>query len=128
MPNKPYKIPDNTPETVSEPAVAYRKTPAETSSSDSWNPNVPFHGTQEEWWDHIHQIEEGHFMSAEEHKREFAAWKKEYLANRTLNPNVPFHGTQEEWWDHFHRIEEGPFSPVSELHQRISKWMDNQEK
>jgi hypothetical protein len=82
MPNKSYKIATNTPETVSEPAVAYRKAPAETSSPDSWNPNVPFHGTQEEWWEHIHQIEEGKFYTAEEHKKRFETWKKQFLASR----------------------------------------------
>ncbi|MDR0835129.1 MAG: hypothetical protein LBN11_00910 [Tannerella sp.] len=82
MPNKSYKIVSNAPETVSEPAVAYRKAPVETSSPDSWNPNVPFHGTQEEWWEHFHRIEKGHFTPLEEANKEFAAWKKEYLANR----------------------------------------------
>jgi hypothetical protein len=82
MPTKPYKIKDPAPLTACEPAVAYERTDAETSSSDKWNPNVPFHGTQEEWWDHFHQIEEGHFTPWEEHQKEFNAWKKEYLASR----------------------------------------------
>ena len=51
-------------------------------SSDEWNPNVPFHGTQEEWWEHFHQIEQGEFMTWEEHKKKFNAWKMEYLASR----------------------------------------------
>jgi len=56
MSNKPYKTKENTPTTVNEPAVAYQSANAKTSLSDnSWNPNVPFHGTQEEWWEHFHR-------------------------------------------------------------------------
>jgi hypothetical protein len=82
MSNKPYQTPKKAPETVAESAVTYRKTAAETSSPDSWNPNVPFTGTQEEWWDHFHRIEEGEFTPLEVANKEFEAWKKEYLANR----------------------------------------------
>jgi hypothetical protein len=82
MPRKPYKTIDNTPLAVGEPVAAYQKATVETSSSDDWNPNVPFHGTQEEWWEHFHRIEEGHFTPLEQHEKEFEAWKQEYLANR----------------------------------------------
>jgi hypothetical protein len=82
MPNKPYKIPKNTLTTLNEPAVAYRRTVVETSPSGDWNPNVPFHGTQDEWWEHFHRIEEGKFTTIEEADKEFEIWKKEYLANR----------------------------------------------
>ena len=82
MQNKPYKIPENRPTTVNDPAVAYRRNIAGTPSSNNWNPNVPFLGTQEEWWEHFHRIEEGNFTPLEEANREFEAWKKEYLANR----------------------------------------------
>lgn len=84
MTNKPYKTPKHNPITVSEPATVYRRrsVTAEISSSDKWNPNIPVHGTQEEWRDHFHRIEEGHFMTLEEYKKKFAAWKEEYLANR----------------------------------------------
>ena len=50
--------------------------------SPAWNPNSPFQGTQEEWWEHFHAIEEGNFKSWEEHQKEFYAWKREYLASR----------------------------------------------
>jgi lysophospholipase L1-like esterase len=30
-------------------------------SGNVWNPNVPFYGTQEEWWKHFHSIEEEEF-------------------------------------------------------------------
>lgn len=82
MPKKPYKTPEKEPVTVGEPVVAYQTAVSEISSSDKWNPNVPFHGTQEEWWDHFHKIEEGPFTALEEANREFDEWKKEYLASR----------------------------------------------
>ncbi|MCL2328494.1 MAG: hypothetical protein FWC39_08280 [Bacteroidetes bacterium] len=83
MPTKQYTIKDATLQNiVSEPAVAYQT--KSTATTNSWNPNVPFCGTQEEWWEHFHQIEEGEFMSLEEANREFAEWKKEYLANRLM--------------------------------------------
>jgi len=82
MSRKTYKTPENAPMTADEPAVVYRAKNSKTSSSNAWNPNVPFHGTQEEWWEHFHRIEEGHFTSLEEANREFDAWKKEYLASR----------------------------------------------
>ena len=83
MPNKSYQVTDNTPKSVHEPAVAYQQTTVETSSSDNrWDPNVPFHGTQEEWWEHFHKIEEGQFYTIEEADKEFEIWKKQRLANR----------------------------------------------
>ena len=81
MKNKPYKISENTQMIVSEPAVAYHQKIAETSSSGNWNPNVPFHGTQEEWWEHFHRIEEGEFMTIEEADKEFEIWRKKLLAS-----------------------------------------------
>jgi hypothetical protein len=74
MPNKHYQTPKKAPETVAEPAVTYRKTAAEISSPDSWNPNVPFTGTQEEWWDHFHRIEEGDFTPVSELHQRVSQW------------------------------------------------------
>ncbi|MDR1865476.1 MAG: hypothetical protein LBR08_07895 [Bacteroidales bacterium] len=82
MSNKDYQTPKKAPETAAEPAVTYYKTTAETTSPDSWNPNVPFTGTQEEWRDHFLRIEEGDFTPLEVANKEFEAWKKDYLANR----------------------------------------------
>ena len=79
---KQYKTNNNTTMVVSEPAVAYRTKTDTADSASDWNPNVPFCGTQEEWWEHFHQIEEGPFYTIEEADEEFEAWKKEYLANR----------------------------------------------
>ena len=81
MPSKPYQVPESTPLNVAEPAVAYRTAAIEAPFSGSWNPNVPFHGTQEEWWEHVHRIEEGGFVTWEEHQKKFDAWKRKRLAS-----------------------------------------------
>jgi hypothetical protein len=41
-----------------------------------------FNGTQEEFLEHIHRIEEGEFMTIEEADKKFEAWKKKFLASR----------------------------------------------
>ncbi|MDR2970569.1 MAG: hypothetical protein LBU83_01375 [Bacteroidales bacterium] len=82
MQKKTYKIKEDKPTVVEESAIAYQPKTIQTPTLDNWNPNIPFHGTQEEWWEHFHQIEEGEFMTLEEVNREFEIWKKEYLANR----------------------------------------------
>ena len=70
MANHYYQIEDVETIDVCEPAT------------DRWNPNVPFHGTQEEWWEHIRRIEAGNFMTLEEFDQKFDTWKTEYLANK----------------------------------------------
>jgi len=88
MPTKLYNIPKKKPAIVAEPAVAYQRRESsypvstEISTSNRWDPNVPFHGTQEEWWNHFHRIEEGKFMTIEEADREFELWKKKFLLSR----------------------------------------------
>ena len=90
MPNKSYQIAEEAPLIAAEPAVAYQRSapsghsPAvmEYEVSNRWNPNVPFHGTQEEWWEHFHRIEEGEFMTIEEFDLKFNAWKKKLLASK----------------------------------------------
>ena len=79
MANKAYQITDDEPMTVCEPAVAYN---VKTSNSDRWNPNVPIHCTQEEFWEHIHHIETGNFMTLEEFDLKFETWKTKYLASK----------------------------------------------
>ena len=79
MPTKTYHIQENEQMNVSEPAVAYH---TETWTSNEWNPNVPFHGTQEEWLEHFRRIEEGEFMTIEEADKEFETWKTQFLVNR----------------------------------------------
>jgi hypothetical protein len=82
MSSKLYETKDNAPATACESAVAYRSMNAKASPLDDWNPNAPFCGTQEEWWDHFHRIENGNFTPWAEHQKEFEAWKKTFLANR----------------------------------------------
>jgi len=82
MPNKHYTIKDTDSQSmVSEPAVAYRTKSAATSAN-SWNPNVPFCGTQEEWWEHFHRIEKGEFMSLDEFNQKFETWWKIHIAKK----------------------------------------------
>ena len=74
MPKKPYKTPKKAPVTIGEPAVTYESAVSEISSSNKWNPNIPFHGTQEEWWDHFHRIEEGPFYPVSEVHQRISQW------------------------------------------------------
>ena len=73
MSNK-YKIPKNELITVNEPAAVYETTLVEATSFDTWNPNVPFHGTQEEWWEHFHHVEKGPFFSVSEVHQRISQW------------------------------------------------------
>ncbi len=63
---------------VNEPETTYKAIP----TVDKWNPNKPFHGTQEEWWEHFHKIEKGKFTPLEEANKEFEEWKEQYLKGR----------------------------------------------
>jgi len=83
MQHKSHKNQENTAGNIAELAVDCNA----TDSKNSWNPNVPFIGTQEEWWEHFHQIEKGEFTPLKEANKEFEAWKKKYLANRNI-PDV----------------------------------------
>ena len=97
MPNTSYQIQEETPLIVSEPSVVYQRVASsyvspnaldvmEMEFSGRITPNVPFHGTQDEWWEHIHRIEAGPFYTIEEADREFELWKKEYL---TTSSSIP---------------------------------------
>ena len=74
MPEKRYKPNEETPKSVNEPAVAYQTATSQVDSSAKWNPNVPFHGTQEEWWEHFHRIEEGEFYPVAEAHQRVSEW------------------------------------------------------
>jgi len=77
---KTYKTSHNVQLPFYESAVAYRIIDSEVS--DKWDPNVPLHATQEEWWEHFHQIEKENFTPLEDANKEFETWKEKYLANR----------------------------------------------
>ena len=99
---KSYEYTEEEPMTANEPALAYETAIADVSTSEKWddyctngavpnthpstsgkwNPNVPFHCTQEEFEEHIHSIEQGNFVSWEEHQKKFYAWKEKFLASR----------------------------------------------
>ena len=87
MPEKLYKTPKNKPAIVQEPVATYcrdtaQRTVSVISTSNSWNPNVPFYGTQEEWFEHFHRIEEGEFMTIDEFDHRVETWKNKYLASK----------------------------------------------
>jgi len=85
MPKKLYKTSESescNSMNLNEPVATYQRKVVKTSPSIKWNPNVPFHGTQEEWWEHFHRIEEGGFMTLDEFDHKFETWKREYLANK----------------------------------------------
>jgi hypothetical protein len=144
MKNKEYRIDEEYSDEWDEPLMDFDEWKAEyrarrnerilngetiEETDNHWNPNVPFTGTQDEWFEHFLKIEEGEFFSMEESKRIFNAWKKEFLNNETRNnnnnhwnPNVPFTGTQDEWFEHFLKIEEGEFVSAEEHKARFDAW------
>ena len=80
MAKKTFKSGETTARIVQEPAVAYQR--KKSQRVVDWNPNAPVHATQEEWWEHFHRIEEGHFMTLEEFDSRFEIWQKQYLASK----------------------------------------------
>jgi hypothetical protein len=82
MPNKSYKISKDKPIAAEESAIAYQTKTSGAPFFNTWNSNTPFHGTEAEWWEHFHRIEEGKFMTIEEADKEFEIWRKNFLANR----------------------------------------------
>jgi hypothetical protein len=67
MPKKTYYIEEDAPTMVVEPS-------RNMVASSGWNPNVPFHCTQEEFLEHIHRIEQGEFYPVEEVHQRVAEW------------------------------------------------------
>lgn len=72
---KKIQLPKEDDSTVNEPEATYET--ASTEIVDKWNPNKPFHGTQEEWWEHFHEIEKGKFSPVEESHERVSQWLKE---------------------------------------------------
>jgi hypothetical protein len=52
------------------------------TTTKAWNPNIPFHGTQADWWEHFHQIEKENFTPLTTANQEFEEWKTKLLASR----------------------------------------------
>mgnify|MGYP000263655954 FL=1 len=47
-----------------------------------WDPTKPVQFTQEEIWEHIHEIEKGPFLTLDEGFKRFEAWKQDLLKSR----------------------------------------------
>ena len=58
-----------------------RKAKTEPAKS-KWDPTKPVQFTQEEIWEHIHEIEKGPFMTLDEGFKRFEAWKQDLLKSR----------------------------------------------
>lgn len=67
---KKTDIPKDNDSKAKEPEATYQTTP----TVDKWNPNKPFHGTQEEWWEHFCEIEKGEFTPVEEAHQRVKEW------------------------------------------------------
>jgi len=76
MSKKIYKQTDQTSLSANELVAQYYRTPAieKVPVSKDWNPNVPFVGTQEEWWEHFHGIEEETFIPVSEIHQNIFQW------------------------------------------------------
>ena len=47
-----------------------------------WDPTKPVQFTQEEIWEHIHEIEKEPFLTLDEGFKRFEAWKQDLLKSR----------------------------------------------
>ena len=47
-----------------------------------WDPTKPVQFTQEEIWEHIHEIEKGPFLTQDEGFKRIEAWKQDLLKSR----------------------------------------------
>ena len=47
-----------------------------------WDPTKPMQFTQEEIWEHIHEIEKEPFLTLDEGFKRFEAWKQDLLKSR----------------------------------------------
>jgi hypothetical protein len=89
--NKNYKTVDEDPLSVEEPMAIYQTamhtvpythpitdsivaTVSTKTAVATANPNVPFHATQEEWWDYFYNIEQGEFHPVSEVNIRVSKW------------------------------------------------------
>ena len=68
-------------EEVSAKAARTRKGKSKPSKL-VWDPTKPIQFTQEEIWEHIHEIEKGPFMTLDECFNRFDEWKQEFLKSK----------------------------------------------
>jgi len=74
MQNKSYKVLKDNLITVEESAIAYQTNFTKTPESLDLSSNIPFRGTQEEWWERFQFIEKGSFFPASEVHQRIAQW------------------------------------------------------
>lgn len=75
------KLSNIPPKGVTAKATRTRKTKTE-STKLVWDPTKPIQFTQEEIWEHIHEIEKGPFITLDECFKRFDEWKQEFLKSR----------------------------------------------
>ena len=61
--------------------IPAKETTAKTAKL-KWDPTKPVQFTQEEIWEHIHEIEKGPFLTLDEGFKRFEAWKQDLLKSR----------------------------------------------
>ncbi len=67
---------------ANQPAIPGRLRRSQALPNESkWNPNKPTHATQDEFWEHIHEIERGPFISVEECFNNIRGWMREQGRN-----------------------------------------------
>jgi len=72
--NPTLSYPQNTTRANSFRETAEYNGVAVADISSKWNPNVPFHCTQEEFEEHIHSIEQGEFHPVAEAHQRISKW------------------------------------------------------
>ncbi|WP_287619178.1 hypothetical protein [Parabacteroides sp.] len=75
------KLSDITSQGITAKAARTRKAKIEPAKP-KWDPTKPIQFTQEEIWEHIHEIEKGPFMTLDECFKRFDEWKQEFLKSR----------------------------------------------
>ena len=51
-------------------------------NESKWNPNKPTPATQDEFWEHIHEIEKGPFYPIEEVHQRIRSWMDNYQGKK----------------------------------------------
>ena len=68
---------------ANQPAIPGRLRRSQALPNESkWNPNRPTHATQDEFWEHIHEIEKGPFYPIEEVHQRIRSWMDSYQGKK----------------------------------------------